>query len=194
MSRYALMTFAQLMNLIAHHDDEAFEELERRLKDRLPGLIQHAYSQSLHSAQDICQEVLIRIWKNAHRYEDRQQFFAWIMTIAKNVVLDFKRKERLEMQAGDTNAIFPSLPDKSLPLADEPATAKEYFQRLRDAIGKLPVLERDVIWKLYIESKTYEEVAAEMGLTIEAVRCAETRGLKKLWWDLGTGFNPGLVR
>lgn len=193
MSNYASMSSEQLMILIGQQDQGAFEELEGRIKDRLPRLIQHVFSQSLHSAQDIYQEVLLRIWKHAHRYNNQQKYFSYILVIAKNIVLDNKRKDRLEMHDGDTNAIVHWLPDNSLPL-DEAVSAREYVERLRDAIGKLPDLEQRIIWKLYIESKTYEEEAAEMSLKIGAVREAESRGLKKLGWDLGTGFDPGLCR
>jgi len=78
---------AELLLRVASRDPEAFTDLMRRYQDRLFGLIcRHVRDRNL--AEDLCQEVFIRVWKYAGSFRGRSSAGTWLYRLAVNVCLD----------------------------------------------------------------------------------------------------------
>ena len=69
---------------------EAFETLVQRYQDRLVGILYHLVG-SLEEAEDLSQEVLLRVYRARKGYRPRAKFSTWLFTIANNLALNHLR-------------------------------------------------------------------------------------------------------
>ncbi|MES2571949.1 MAG: sigma-70 family RNA polymerase sigma factor, partial [Verrucomicrobiota bacterium] len=126
-------------------------------------------------AEDIAQQVFIRVWKSAPRYEPTAKFTTWLFKIMRNLVFnEVRRRKRhptraLEgvveegdrpMQTADLNAKSPA----ASMLDDEMQAA------IQQAIEQLPEVQRMAIILRRYDEFSYEEIAAILELSVPAVK------------------------
>src|SRR5215470_1316934 len=70
----------------------AFETLVERYQNRLVGILFHLVG-SMEEAEDLCQEVFLRIYRARKGYRPRAKFATWLFTIANNLALNHLRKK-----------------------------------------------------------------------------------------------------
>ena len=150
----------------AHGGDlDAFEGLVRRYQRRVYAL---AY-QHLHDpdeAQDLAQEVFVRLYRNLERYDPNRPFEPWFWRLAANVAATYRRQRPASaVELPDVAAAPSGMSDDALPLARALADLSDEL--------RLPVLLH------YYLDLPLEEIAAAMGLTLSAVksRLHRARGL-----------------
>jgi len=81
-----------LINKCRLGDHEAFRVLANTYRRKLFGYCLRM-SRNEADAEDVFQEILIKVWKGIKRYDDRQKFSNWLFTIAHNTIQDFFRKQ-----------------------------------------------------------------------------------------------------
>ena len=79
----------RLMVQVRNDIPGAFETLVERYQNRLVGILFHLVG-NLQEAEDLCQEVFLRIYKARKGYRPRSKFSTWLFTIANNLALNFK--------------------------------------------------------------------------------------------------------
>ena len=84
----------QLINRARKGDNKAFEELVLRY-DRLVLNIAYSYRNDKDDADDIYQEVFMRVYKGLKNFQERSKFSTWLYRITINVCLEFKRKAKV---------------------------------------------------------------------------------------------------
>jgi RNA polymerase sigma-70 factor, ECF subfamily len=134
------------------------------------------------AAADVVQEVFVRAWRHADRYDaGRAGLRVWLFTIARNVVVDHVRRERSR----------PGLPTDPDDLPDTPrgrvTPAGDAFSDdlvtawfVEDALGRLGPDQRSAIVETYVRGRPYAEVAAELAVPIGTLRSRVFYGLKNL--------------
>ena len=123
--------------------------------------------------EDIAQQVFVRVWKSAHRYEPRAKFTTWLLKIARNLVFNEMRRQKRhtatplqidpdgeEMQLRDVRGATPAA---SL-LQDELQRAIE------SAIAELPETQRMAVVLRRYEELSYEEIANVLEQSVPAVK------------------------
>jgi RNA polymerase sigma-70 factor, ECF subfamily len=148
----------QYLRLLAQH--------ERRLRGFILALVPN-----WADAEDIAQEVKIRLWEQFDNYDPAKDFGAWACTIAHYQVLTYREKQSRRRHV---------ISAKSLELVAQHVTAMsdrlEAGQRaLADCFEKLPESKRDLLMRYYSGRHTMREVAAELGQTFDATRHAILR-------------------
>jgi RNA polymerase sigma-70 factor (ECF subfamily) len=102
---------------------------------------------SRSDAEDLFQEVWIRIIRNAARYKD-VSFRAWMWQIARNLLIDFRRKRKpnISLDAAEEEEDQPLLETLIAPDASprEVAERTDLARRAMQAVGKLPAVQREV--------------------------------------------------
>ncbi len=172
------------MSRVASGDEAAIAELY----DRFGALVFKASRQVLNSraeAEDASQEIFVRLWKTADRFDPRRaRLVTWVMLIARRHLIDrlrrkVSRPEVLGLEAetetsmsGEANAI-------------QPATPVEENSALRARIDELPALQREVIERTYIRGFTLREVSEQLNAPLGTVKSALSRGLTRLRDRLG---------
>jgi RNA polymerase sigma-70 factor (ECF subfamily) len=127
------------------------------------------------SAEDVTQEVFLRIWRNAHRFDpERGRAEAWIATIARNAARDALRRRG--------SAPVDELADAVDPAADpvrEVTDASQALQ-LQAAVASLAPGSREVIELAYWHGLSQGEIAERLGLPLGTVKTRTRRGLALL--------------
>jgi RNA polymerase sigma-70 factor (ECF subfamily) len=163
-------------------DAAAFEVLARRFQDRLYSYALRVVG-DVHQAEDLTQDVLLRLHGSLERFDETQPLAPWVFGIAAHVVRDCLRKKgrnrefaQEEMDAQDT-----------APPASEAVEDAERRQRVRQAVQRLPLKYREVIVLHYLEEMPYDAVAASLGIKPPAARRRALRARKMLQRYLGGG-------
>lgn len=169
-----------LLALFAGGDAQAARELTRRLGPR-------AYSLALRvlgdhaEAEDVAQEAMMRLWRMAPDWQPGQaRVSTWLYRVALNFCLDVKRRGRGR-----------SLPIDGVPEPADPAPgAPDRIQQgarndaLQAALMQLPDRQRQAVVLRHIEELSNPEIAAIMGISVEAVESLTARGKRALATEL----------
>jgi RNA polymerase sigma-70 factor, ECF subfamily len=163
-----------LLALVADGDDEAFAGLCDLFAGPVLGeALRHLSDRA--AAEDVTQEVFLRIWRNAHRFDPgRGRAEAWIATIARNASRDaLRRKGAIPVDELD-EAVDPS-PSP----VDAVADASQALQ-LQVAVAALAPGSREVIELAYWKGLSQVEIAEHLGLPLGTVKTRTRRGLALL--------------
>jgi RNA polymerase sigma-70 factor (ECF subfamily) len=168
---------------------EAFAPLLERYKDkvfRLAFSIMHNETQ----AEDVTQDVFVKIWKGLPSYHGSASLSTWIYTISRNTCLtELKRRDRhptVSLQEPDVEAASGWIP--ALQSADpEPGTEMD----VEFLLASLPENYRRVITLFYLEQKAYEEVAQMLGIPLGTVKTLLFRARKEMLQINARQSKPG---
>jgi len=136
-------------------------------------------------ADDVTQEVLIRIWKNMNKFK-LLSAKSWIMKTTHNLCLDFlrRRKKELEKNPYSTEDILEYTTDKQ---SEDPVMLTENKindTKVKEAIKKLPEKIRSVFVLYEIDGMKYKEISKVLDLPINSVKVYILRARKKLQNEL----------
>lgn len=126
------------------------------------------------TAEDISQEAFIKVWKNLKKFDQNRNFKTWILSIAKNTMIDYTRKKKalpfsfFEDIEGE-NKFEDSVVD-SEPLSDELFDKNLNQEKIIDAISKLPTIYRSVITLRFSEGLKFDEIAEVFGESINTIK------------------------
>lgn len=129
-------------------------------------------------AEDVTSETFIRALRFLHRYEPRAPFAAWLVRIARNVLIDRARREsRREIR----ERAF-ATPDVVDP--EREALARGEARELRAALARLSELQRDVLILRYFAGLSTEEISAAIGKGASTIRGIQHRAIAALRREL----------
>jgi RNA polymerase sigma-70 factor (ECF subfamily) len=170
----------ELMERCAAGSHEAFQCLVERYRGRLINVIGR-FINDRDRAEDIVQEVFLRVFRNKHRYQRKGKFSTWIFTIAVNLAKnEIRRKVRrrgevslegLEEAAGPSVATADHSPD-----AEESLGREQLREMVAVAIERLPARYREAVVLRDIEGMAYEEIASILRIPGGTVRSRINRG------------------
>ncbi len=93
----------RLMLRVKEDDTAAFEELIERYRNRVVMIAHHLLGNS-EEAEDLAQEVFLRVFRSRKTYEPTAKFSTWLFTIVNNLALNAKRDRRRERQSQQMSA------------------------------------------------------------------------------------------
>lgn len=126
-------------------------------------------------AEDVAQEVMVRAWKQAPRWErGRARFDTWMHRVALNLCYDRLRRRRERPVAEP-----PDRPDPS-PGAEAGLQARDRARRVNAALQQLPPRQREALVLCHYQDLGNIEAAALMEVTVEAVESLLSRGRRAL--------------
>ena len=128
-------------------------------------------------ANDLTQEVFIRIHKNINSFRADAKLYTWIYRIATNECLNFlqRKKRRFFLPLGDVEK------ELSNKLTHSPYIAGEEIQlKLQKALLKLPDKQRLVFNMKYFDEMAYEEIAEITGTSVGALKASYHLAVKKI--------------
>ena len=162
------------MSRIAKGDDDAFEILVNRHQTSVLNLI-YRFIGDRTQAKDLAQEVFLRVWQTADRYEPRAKFTTWIYRITANLCLNELKSARrrkwfpFHRSEGDREtAIEETFPDES-PTAEDVLLARERSRQISEALQSLPANQRMALVLKRYDDLSYEEIAQILGCSVSAV-------------------------
>ena len=172
-----------LMERVKNGDDGAFEELLTRHYQSVYRLA-YRFLYDSPEAEDITQEVFLRVFRAAQTYSPKAKFSTWLYTITKNLCFNELRKKRSVTVFSIEDEMLPELPSM-----DESTVSKleeeEVKKRVLDAVRELPANLRIAVLLLKYHGLSYEEVAEILGCTVNAVKLRVHRAKKFLTKSIG---------
>jgi RNA polymerase sigma-70 factor (ECF subfamily) len=162
----------RLMQKAGGGDTAAFEQLVERHQRLVVGTVGRMLGG--HSdAEDIAQQVFLRVWQNANRYVPQAKFTTWLLKITRNLVFnELRRRSR-----------HPAVPlqteteEEERPIKDEHAIAPdsallddELQAAIDAAIARLPETQRMAVILRRYEELSYEEIAEALDQSVSAVK------------------------
>ncbi len=143
--------------------EEAFERLVPAYRRRVFGL---AYSllRDRGAAEDVAQEVFVKLWQALPRYDGRAQLSTWIYAITRNVAISALRRRRRSVSLSDP-AVLAEVESRGGMSTAEPDDAVLWRQ-----VDALPDKQRQAVTLYYQEERPVEEVATMMGLPVNTVK------------------------
>lgn len=159
-------------------DERAWEELVDATAD---DIFRMAVSFTRHrpEAEDLTQEVFLKLWQNLHRYTTDSSFRAWAFRVARNLFVDAYRRSRDQRKATWVDPEFLEL----LPGGEDPHTRAVRRQRLelaRAALERLPEELAQLILLRDFADWSYEELAEELELPLGTIKSRLNRARREL--------------
>lgn len=168
-------------------DPTAFDWLVDQYSARLFGLM-HRLTARASDAEDLVQEVFLRLVRVMPTYRHEGRFEAWLFRIAANVAREHLRRGRVRA-GGNSRIASPSDPDSESASAwadlstaqpDEPLTVAEDADEVQRSLARLPAPEREVIMLRHYGELSYQEIADAMGTPLGTALARAHRAHKKL--------------
>jgi len=157
---------------------DAFELILERYKDKVFRLA-YCMLHDVTQAEDSTQDVFVRIWKGLPGYHGGAALSTWIYAITRNTCLtELKRlaaRPTVSLEAPELEPIRERIP--SLSTAEHEPGAGLDVQAL---LSRLPEKYRQVVTLFYLEQKSYEDVAAMLGVPLGTVKTNLFRAKKEL--------------
>jgi RNA polymerase sigma-70 factor (ECF subfamily) len=173
------------MERVKQGDMDAFRELIEAHQHRIIGTIAKMLSDDTE-AEDLAQQVFIRVWKSAARYEPTAKFTTWLYTITRNLVFnELRRRRRHGMQSltdpppGEERAAI-QVADPSTKAPDRSVLDTEMQDAIQKAIDELPETQRMAVILRRYDEISYEEMGKVLGLSVPAVKSVLFRARTEL--------------
>ncbi len=128
-------------------------------------------------ADDLVQEVFIKVWNNLDRFREESRLFTWLYKIATNECLNFlkKKRRRLFLPIADLEPVLSAAMDKSAHISGD-----ELQVKLQKALLKLPDKQRLVFNMKYFDDMKYEEIAEITSTSVGSLKASYHLAVKKI--------------
>ena len=146
-------------------EERAFQELVARYQTRLLNFIYRTIGDR-EKAEDLVQEVFIRVYRHIGRFDRSKKFSTWIYTIASNLA-----KNELRNRSRNPLVLFQAIKknwqddDRPLQFEDTASRPDDLYRKrhlrelVEQSVAKLPAHHREVFVLRELEGKSYEEIA-----------------------------------
>lgn len=174
----------RLMLQVRDGDAAAFEELVLRYQARLLTVLEHLVG-NRELAEDLAQEVFLRVFRARERYQPEARFSTWLFTIANNVASNALRSKSRRREVGvpdksngsDTHAFgLDQMAKAASALMPTRALDKaESAEIVRLALESLNERQRLALLLSKFEEMSYQDIAETMGLSVQAIKSLLSR-------------------
>lgn len=183
------MSVVEISDVIARaqrRDPAAFDVLIERYSPRLYGYFYRVTGRRA-DAEDLLQELFVRLVSTIRQYEDQGRFEAWLFCIATNLVRDRIRRVRVSREvrqetigADRTDEALRQRADNLQPQPSDRLHRTEELDRLQWALGQLSEPERMVVLLRHFSQMSFQEIADLMGTPLGTALARAHRGLARL--------------
>lgn len=161
-----------LMLRVKEGDNEAFELLVELHQSAVIGTVAKMLG-GASEAEDIAQQVFIRIWKSAKRYQPQAKFTTWMFTITRNLVFNEtrrrKRKPTVSVEEREEES-HQQVEDVHSTTPDQDVLHSELERAVDDAIQALPEKQRLAVVLRRYEEMPYDEIGRVLSMSVPAVK------------------------
>jgi RNA polymerase sigma-70 factor (ECF subfamily) len=177
----------RLMLRVRGDEAGAFEELVVRFQHRLVGVMNHVVG-NIEEAEDLAQEVFLRVYRARKSYHPRCKFTTWLFTIANNLALNsIRSRQRKPVQPLPGRESGPLGPRSAEQVVPDPGSGpvrkverREMAEVIRQALDGLNERQRMAVLLNKFEDMNYAEIASVMEMTTKGVKSLLSRARTNL--------------
>lgn len=149
-------------------------EFLKAIKDsnNLVTKVASVYTNTREDRHDLAQEITYQLWKSFSSFNQQSSVNTWMYRVAMNVAIHFLRKNKKRVQTTE-------LKEDLLQLPGDAAYEEDKWKILKAHIDKLDMLDKGIVL-LYLEDKTYDEIAEIIGISSTNVGTKLNRIKEKL--------------
>lgn len=147
----------------------------------------YRYIGNQEDAEEITQEVFIKVWRNLQKFDQNKSFKIWVFVIAKNTCLDWLKKKRTvlfsELEHNSEKKFLPENIIDTNPSPDKILERQDLANFLNKALENLSLQYRIVLFLRYNDHFTFKEIAEILGEPLNTIKSRHRRAiiaLKKL--------------
>jgi RNA polymerase sigma factor (sigma-70 family) len=152
-----------IFQLVAPFKDKLYRYALKILRDSL-------------DAEDVIQELLIKVWQRKEQFDQIENKEAWCMTVTRNLSID---KIRARKQSSQDISEYHFIADHGA-TPDVQTEDKESLKIVMDVLNSLPENQKEIIHLRDIEGYTYKEISELIGLSEDQVKVNLFRARQKL--------------
>lgn len=192
-----MLSDAELVARVCERDVGAFEALSERYRESIYRYVLATLHES-GAAEDVTQEVFLRVWTHAEQWSGQGSFKAWLFRLATNLALNHLRALRRHRQQpleapvdpldeDDESSVPAWMVDHSLPGPEVILEQGERSRLLQQLVDELPTEKRTVFRLVYDDEMATRQVAQTLGIpegTVKSRLHYATRRLAQIWRDL----------
>ena len=156
-------------------NNDAFEEIINRYKNLVFSVIWRMVNDT-EETNDLAQEVFIKVYKNLDKYQPEYKFSTWLIRIATNHVIDYRRKKKYDTTNIDDMIYEPS----TLDTPETDYLKREKLKAVSDAINSLDDMYRIPIVLYHQQELSYQEIADILNIPLSKVKNRIFRARKLL--------------
>lgn len=177
---------SRLIDACKRGEREAFRRLYDSYRDGVYSTALHFLHGDAAAAEDITQEVFLRLFTRIGQYRSEADFSTWLYRMVVNACIDEQRRCRRFVP-------FAQTPDAALAeSAEAPLLRQELADSVREALDALRPEVRLTVLLKYFDDLSYQEMAQALGCSEGTVASRLHRGLKALARRLGPSRDPAL--
>lgn len=172
-----LMLEAEVLQMVGKgRRDEALALVVSAFRRKVFGLA-YSYLRDREAAEDVAQEVFIKVWKALPQFDARASLSTWIYTITRNTSLTALRGRRANASLSDPDVLAAV---ESLGAERDPGGAELEGEALLKLLDRLPEKQRQVVTLFYMQEQSHEEVSAMLAMPVGTVKTLLHRAREKL--------------
>jgi RNA polymerase sigma-70 factor (ECF subfamily) len=144
-------------------EDEAWRELVDRYGQKVYSVAYH-FTLKREDAEELAQEIFLKVFENLHRYEGSFPLVAWIVSLSRNLCIDRYRRRKRErsFRFVSQEAVEPLLQSGDNPAAE--TIRKERVQLLFSALAEIPEELAEILVLRDLDGLAYDEIGKALGL------------------------------
>ena len=168
------------------HDSEILEKFSiASSRNEAFGLLLQKYQQKMYwlcrlmvidhdDADELVQEVFIKVWKSLAGFRNAAQLYSWIYRIASNECLQFLKKKKKRNHTSIDDMLAENLSSTDFLNGDQ------IQRKLYEAIETLPAKQKLIFQMKYFEELKYEDISAALGTSVGALKASFHLAVKKI--------------
>lgn len=143
--------------------------------------------QNRHDAEDVTQQTMLRAYQALVRYDEREQFRAWLFAILLN-----RCRTSAQLRSRRWNLVSPGLDDAPEVAVLPDIAGAELRDDIAKALAELDVPHREAFLLKHVEQLSYEEMATATGVGVSALKMRVKRACERLQVLLGGVTDDGI--
>lgn len=172
-----------LMQAVRQGDMKAFEQLVEKHQAKVIGTVAKMIG-DVGDAEDIAQQVFVRVWNSSSRYEPSARFTTWLFTITRNLAFnELRRRKRRPSAVQESSELGEGtyqVPDSRTKLPSHYLEEEETGAAIQRAIDALPQMQRMAVILRRYQDVSYEEIGKVLDLSVPAVKSVLFRARTEL--------------
>jgi len=178
----------ELMTRIQGGDEGAFRMLIERHQDRVYGTVARMMGGAGPEAEEVAQDIFLRVWRSAGTYRAEGKFTTWLMTVVRNQVFtrsgqknrrkDIDGEDFLDEETGES--WMEQQPDAAVQSPAQALSYQDLERAVEEACRQLPENQRLVVHLRQYEGLEFEEIGKITGMSLTAVKALMFRARESL--------------
>ncbi|MDD2624992.1 MAG: RNA polymerase sigma factor [Candidatus Riflebacteria bacterium] len=161
----------ELVKLVLSGECEAYSALVQRYEKLVFSFLLSRMN-SIHDIEDIVQDSFVKAYKHLASFDCERKFSAWLLTIARNIMIDSRRKSSRDLPSTDlVNDVL--LTDSAKEESEQPADIlirRERFRKILMLIRELPEEFKTPFLLRIVNEMSYQDIADSIGIPLQTVK------------------------